>query len=80
MERRQNLINQVKEEYANIASHESQQHFHKTTTDITPEAYYEKLLGAVITEIESGTFDNCRSGAEIVNKVAVDKTILSEWE
>ena len=80
MEKRQNLINQVKEEYASIASQESQQHFHKTTTEITPEAYYEKLLGAVITEIENGTFDNCRSGAEIINKVAADKTILSEWK
>ena len=83
MEHRQSLINQVKEKYANIASHESQQHFHKTTTEITPEAHYEKLLGAVITEIENGTFDSCRSGSEIINKVAVDKTILSdlsEWK
>ena len=80
MKNRQNLISQVKEQYASIASHESQQHFNKTTTEITPEAYYEKLLGAVITEIENGTFDNCRSGSEIINKVAADKTILSEWK
>ena len=77
--RRQNFIDQVKEEYANIASQESQQHFHLTTTGITPEAYYESLLGAVITEIQSGTFDNCRSGTEIINKVAADKSILSQW-
>jgi len=74
------LIEQVKKEYANIASNESQQHFHQTTTDITPEAYYENLLHAVIVEITKGTFDNCRSGTEIVNKVAADKTILSEWQ
>ena len=77
--KRQELINQVKEVYANVASHESQQHFHQTTTEITPEAYYEKLLGLVITEIEKGTFDNCRSGVEIVNKVAADKSIISGW-
>ena len=77
--KRQTLINQVKEAYASIASHESQQHFHQTTSEITPEAYYENLLGLVISEIQKGTFDNCRSGTEIVNKVAADKSILSEW-
>ena len=77
--RREKLIAEVKEEYANIASHESQQHFIQTTTEITPEAYYEKLLNSVIKEIENGKFDNCRSGSEIVNKVAADKSILSNW-
>ena len=70
------LISQVKEEYANIASAASQQHFHQTTTEISPEAYYENLLSAVITEIDKGKFDTCRTGAEIVNKVAADKSIL----
>jgi len=77
--KRDHLIEQVKYEYANIASDESQRHFHQTTTEITPEAYYEKLLNAAITEISKGTFDNCRSGTEIVNKIADDKSILSEW-
>ena len=77
--KRQELINQVKDEYASIASHASQQHFYQTTTELTPEAYYENLLSAVISEIQDGTFDNCRSGTEIVNKVASDKSILSEW-
>jgi len=77
--KRQELIDQVKEEYASIASHTSQQHFYQTTSELTPEAYYENLLSAVISEIQDGTFDNCRSGTEIVNKVAADKTILSEW-
>ena len=76
---RENLVAQVKDEYASIASNEAQQHFHQTTTGITPEAYYRSLLGAVITEIEKGTFDNCRSGSEVVNKVAADKTILPDW-
>jgi len=79
MKRRQELIDQVKEEYANIASASSQQHFHQTGTKLTPEGYYEKLLSIVIDEIQEGTFDNCRSGTEIVNKVAADKTVLSGW-
>ena len=77
--KRQELIDQVKEEYASIASHTSQQHFYQTTNQLTPEAYYENLLSAVISEIQDGTFDNCRSGTEVVNKVAADKTILSGW-
>lgn len=77
---RDKLIEQVKNEYASIASSESQHHFHQTTNDITPEAYYENLLNSVITEITKGTFDNCRSGTEIVNIVAADKTVLSEWK
>jgi len=77
--KREELIAQVKEEYASIASNEAQQHFIQTTNEISPEAYYEKLLNAVIEEIEKGKFDNCRSGSEIINKVAADKTILSNW-
>ena len=77
--RREELISQVKEEYANIKASGSQQHFHQTTTGITPEAYYGTLLNAVIAEIKNGKFDNCVSGTEIVNKVAADKSILSGW-
>ena len=40
--KRDELIKQVKEKYASIASAESQQHFHDTTNEITSEAYYEK--------------------------------------
>ena len=79
-ERRQELINQVKELYASISSREDQNHFHQTNVGITPERYYENLLSTVITEIKNGTFDTCRDGDEIVNKVAADKTILSEWD
>jgi len=76
---RQELIDQVKEEYASIAADVGQHHFHKTTTEITSEAYYEKLLNAVLAEIEKGTFDNCQTSSEIIYKVAADKSILSEW-
>jgi len=77
MRRRDELISQVREEYASIASNPAQQHFHLTTTGISPEAYYENLLNAVVSEIGNGTFDTCRSGSEIVNKVAADKSVLS---
>lgn len=77
---RNKLIEQVKDKYASLAHNENQQHFHETTTEITPEAYYEKLLNAVIHEISKGTFDNCESGEAVVEAVAVDKTLLSQWK
>ena len=77
---RQELIDQVKQEYAGIATNASQQHFDKTTTEITTEEYYKKLLSAIISEINKGTFDNCRTSSEVINKVAADKSILSEWD
>lgn len=78
--KREELIDQIKDEYASIASSKRQHHFHQTTTELTPETYYENLQNAVISEISKGTFDNCRSGTEIVNIVAADKTVLSEWK
>ncbi len=77
---RDELINQVKDKYAQIASAESQQHFNQTTTELTPEAYYEDLLGKAISEIEKGTFDQFKSGDEIVTAIANDKSWLSEWK
>ncbi|MDK2966245.1 MULTISPECIES: hypothetical protein [Clostridia] len=77
---RDKLIAQVKNEYARIASSESQQHFHQTTTEITPEAYYENLLSNVIDEINKGTFDNFKSGEEVVTAIANDKSWLSGWK
>ena len=77
---RDELIKQIKEEYANIIANDAQQHFHETASGITPEAYYGTLQKSVIAEINKGKFDSCRTGREIVNKVAADKTILSEWD
>lgn len=77
---RDELIDQIKNEYARIASSDSQQHFHQTTTDLTPEAYYEKLLSKAINEINKGTFDNFKSGEEVVTAIANDKTWLSDWK
>ena len=76
---REKLIEQVKEEYANIRFSENQQHFHNTATGITPEAYYNTLMNTVINEINNGKFDYCRSEREVVNKVAADKLLLPEW-
>ena len=76
---REQLIEEVKEEYANIQFSENQQHFHNTASGITPEAYYGTLMNAVIDEIYKGKFDNCRSGKEIVNKVRADKSLLPQW-
>lgn len=80
-ELRKILIAEVKDQYASLASHETQQHFNQTTTDITPEAYYENLLGMVLGEIEEGTFDNFQSGKAIVDAVSKDKQKwLSGWD
>lgn len=77
---RDKLIAQVKNKYAQIASSESQQHFEQTTTDMTPEAYYENLLSKAISEINRGTFDDFKSGEEVVTAIANDKTWLSDWK
>lgn len=78
---RNQLIAQVKSEYARLSSDESQQHFVQTTEDATPEAYYENLLNMVLDEISVGTFDSFRSGKDIIEAVANDKhKWLSQWE
>lgn len=77
---RDNLIAQVKNEYARIASSESQQHFQQTTSNMTAEAYYENLLNKAISEINKGTFDHFKSGEEVVTAIANDKTWLSSWK
>ena len=77
---REELIEQVREEYANFRFSSDQQHFHKTKSGITPEAYYGTLMQSVIEQIKKGKFDNCRSGKEIVNKVAASKSLLPDWK
>ncbi len=76
---RDNLIAQVKDEYARIASSESQQHFVQSTAELTPEAYYEKLLSKATDEICKGTFDDFESGREIITAIANNKSWLSDW-
>jgi len=78
--RRDNLTKEIKEIYQNLAHSDDQNHFHKTTTGITPQSYYGSLQNAAAHEISQGRFDTCRDGMEIVNKIAKDKTLLSTWE
>jgi len=78
---RSKLISQVKSEYARLADSESQQHFTQTTSNITAEDYYGNLLEMVEKEIEAGTFDESKSGLEIVEAVAADKKKwLKQWK
>ena len=77
---RDRLIAQVKDEYSRIASSESQQQTEQNTSEMTPEAYYEKLLGQAVNEIGKGTFDEFKSGEEIVNAIANDKSWLPGWK
>ena len=78
---RDKLIAQVKNEYARLASDETQQHFSQTTTGMNADAYYGSLLNMVEKEISSGTFDNFHSGQEIMEAVANDKhKWLSQWQ
>ncbi|SHM37743.1 hypothetical protein SAMN02746066_01759 [Anaerosporobacter mobilis DSM 15930] len=74
---REKLIDQVKDEYARIASSASQENHIQSTTKLTPEAYYEKLLSKAIDEINQGTFDDFKSGEQIVSAIANDKTLIS---
>jgi hypothetical protein len=77
---RDKLTAQVKNEYARLADEETQQHFSQTTSGMTAEGYYGKLLNMVEKEISSGTFDGFHSGREIVEAVANNKRKwLSEW-
>lgn len=75
-ERREKLIKEVRIEYENFIHSDAQQHFHQTTIGITPEAYYGSLCENVSRKIVRGSFDNCKTGREIVNKVAADKKLL----
>lgn len=71
---RDELISQVKNEYARLASEEAG--MQQTTTGMTPEAFYEGLLGQVIEGISKGKFDRFDSGMEIVEAVANDKSLI----
>lgn len=78
---RETLIEQVKGEYAHLEAAHAQQHFVQTTSDITPQAYYENLLGMVIEQISTGTFDRFQSGRAIVDAVSKNKEKwLPGWE
>lgn len=78
---REILMDEVKGEYARLASIETQQHFSQTTNNTNPQEYYENLLQMVLTEIRAGTFDSFPSGKAIMEAVAKDKhKWLSQWD
>jgi hypothetical protein len=77
---RDKLIAQVKNEYARLASDETQQHFSQTASGMTADKYYGNLLNMVEREIGAGTFDGFHNGKEVVEAVANDKRRwLSQW-
>ena len=78
--KREKLAAQVKDAYARLSVDESQQHFHRTSSSITPEEYYGNILHMVLDEIEDGTFDQFHSGQEIIEAVASDKSWLKDWD
>lgn len=70
---RDEFISQVKNHYEKLTSAENKQHSIQSTSELTPDAYYERLLDIVTDEIKAGTFDSFQSGEEIVNAVANNK-------
>lgn len=74
---REQLIAEVKDEYARLADYASKDNFiDRTSNSITSEAYYENLLQDVLNGIQEGRFDQFESGKEIVEAVANDKSWL----
>lgn len=70
---RQNLIDQVKTEYAYLADIGGHAENSDHLNTMSAEAYYEHLLGQVIKEIKAGTFDGFTNGRDIVEAVANNK-------
>ncbi len=74
MSHRQDLIDQVKQHYAQLAAVGSRQTYTAAQFDgMTCEAYYEKLLQQVIEAIQSGAYDSFSSGLDIVENIANTK-------
>lgn len=72
---RDQLIQQVKSEYARLARLENGSHFSDQSYSTTsPEAYYEKALQQAIRDISAGKFDDCGSGQQVVERIANHKT------
>ena len=63
--RREQLMSEVKNEYARLADQSSRGTFISSTVE-NNEAYYEKLLQNVLSGIRDGRFDQYQSGKEIV--------------
>mgnify|MGYP003623610800 CR=1 FL=1 len=70
MNKRERLIQEVKNEYARLADMESGERFVGAVGEPPPEAYYEKLLNEVLAAVETGVFDQFDGGREIVEAMA----------
>ncbi len=73
---RNQLISEVKNEYSLLASAENSQATVQSVTNVSPDAYYEKLLDKVVGKISDGGFDGYKTGKDIVEAVAKDKSLL----
>jgi len=72
---REQLIQQVKNEYARLAQQESRDHrTDQYNNGLSPEAYYEQALEQAIREIEAGKHDDCGSGLKVIERIANRKT------
>lgn len=72
---RDQLIQQVKSEYARLADWESREHITTQSYDgASPEAYYEKTLEKAIRDISAGQYDDCLSGQQVVERIANQTT------
>ena len=71
MDHRQKLIDEVKYNYARLADIQSRQVYSPAQfSNMTVEAYYEKLLSDVIGSIQSGAYDGFSSGQDIIESIA----------
>lgn len=73
--RREQLMSEVKDEYARLADQSSKERYVNSTGE-NNEAYFERLLQNVLSGIRDGRFDQYQSGKEIVEAVANDKSRL----
>ncbi len=70
---RDQLIQQVKSEYARLAQLESSI-TNQTYNRMSPEAYYERALDSAIRDISAGKYDDFTSGLQVVEHIATHKT------
>lgn len=72
---RDQLIQQVKQEYARLADLSSHDNMmDQSDSGMSPESYYERALEKAIRDISAGKHDNCTSGLEVVEQIANHKT------
>lgn len=72
---RDQLIQQVKSEYARLAQLESGDHITNLSYNpLSPEVYYERALESAIRDISAGKYDDFDTGLQVVEHIATHKT------